>query len=81
MISAIIKFNKPEDINEFVKNASKCEFDIDIKRGSTILDGKSIEGLYAMQLCLELECVVHESKNKAEEFISKIQRFIVKDFE
>ena len=81
MVKGIVKFGSLKDINKFVTEASKCDFCIDIKRGSKILDGKSIEGLCILQLNLELECILHTNIANTVEFTDKIKEFIVEDFE
>ena len=39
-----IKLNAKEDVQEFVKAAGKCDFDIDVFYNRIIIDAKSILG-------------------------------------
>jgi len=80
MASGKLKFYTPEDVTNFVRRASKCNFDIDIKQRAALLDGKSIEGLLALQLQTDLTCIVHASINESKEFIDSIKQYIVEDF-
>lgn len=81
MISAKIKFNKVSDVADFVSRVSKFDTDVDIKYRTALLDGKSIEGLYAIQLGTELTCIIHDNKNNAQELITEIQDFCLTEFE
>ena len=52
MIERQIKLNETEDVQEFVKEAAKCSFDIDYNR--IIIDAKSLLGILSMDLTREL---------------------------
>lgn len=80
MISAKIKFNTPNDVAEFVRTVSKIEFNVDVIDNHTELDGKSIQGLYTIQLGKELTCNIYATKEEAQDTIDKLQSFIVRDF-
>lgn len=41
---------RPSDVKEFVRVASKCDFDIDIYYNSFIVDAKSILGVFGLDL-------------------------------
>ena len=43
-----IKLNAKEDVQEFVKAAGKCDFDIDVFYNRIIIDAKSILGVLSM---------------------------------
>ena len=45
-----IKLNAKEDVQEFVKAAGKCDFDIDVFYNRIIIDAKSILGVLSMDL-------------------------------
>ena len=42
MITRQIKLNATEDVQEFVNEAAKCSFDIDISYNRIIIDAKSL---------------------------------------
>ena len=50
MTQSKIKLNAAEDVQEFVKAASKCDFDIDIYYNRFLIDAKSILGILSMDL-------------------------------
>ena len=45
MITRQIKLNATEDVQEFVNEAAKCSFDIDISYNRIIIDAKSLLGI------------------------------------
>ena len=47
-----IRLNATADVQEFVRAAEKCDFDIDIQYDSTIVDAKSILGIFSLGRCL-----------------------------
>ena len=54
MITRQIKLNATEDVQEFVNEAAKCSFDIDISYNRIIIDAKSLLGILSMDLTREL---------------------------
>ncbi len=45
-----IRLSLPEEIKEFVKITSQCPFDIDLLSGRYVVDGKSILGIFSLDL-------------------------------
>ncbi|MGO5053385.1 HPr family phosphocarrier protein [Lachnospiraceae bacterium LCP25S3_G4] len=45
-----IKLNAPEEVQEFVKSAGQCEFDIDVFYNRVVIDAKSILGVLSLDL-------------------------------
>ena len=45
MVERQIKLTAKEDVKEFVNEASKCDFDIDIFYNRVVIDAKSILGV------------------------------------
>ena len=54
MKTSKIKLNEASEVEEFVKAAGKCDFDIDIFYNRVIIDAKSILGIMSMDLTQEL---------------------------
>lgn len=69
-----IKLNEASDVEEFVKAAGKCDFDIDIFYNRVIIDAKSILGIMSMDLTQEL--TVH-CYGESDEFERAIQKFAI----
>lgn len=49
-----IKLSATEQVQEFVKSAEQCEFDIDIFYNRMIIDAKSILGVLSLDLTQQL---------------------------
>ena len=41
-----IKLNAAEDVKEFVRSASRCDFDVDICYNRILIDAKSLLGVF-----------------------------------
>ena len=48
MSHCVVRLNGTEEVEEFVKAASKCDFDIDIFYNRVIIDAKSILGVMGL---------------------------------
>ena len=45
MVERHIRLNATEDVKEFVNEATKCDFDIDLKYKRILIDAKSLLGV------------------------------------
>ena len=74
MTQSKIKLNAAEDVQEVVKAASKCDFDIDIYYNRFLIDAKSILGILSMDLTKVLTVDCHgenkEFERRSEEHTS-----------
>ena len=66
-----IKLNAKEDVQEFVKAAGKCDFDIDVFYNRIIIDAKSILGVLSMDLTRELTVRCYGQSKRFNEVIEK----------
>ena len=64
------------DLYDFVSASTKYPFDVVRKSGHYNVDGKSLMGMYCLDLLHDIECSVHT--DGGEEFFKEIDRFIVK---
>ncbi len=69
-----IKFNAVDDVKEFVQAASECEFDVDIKYGSVLIDAKSLMGVIGLDLGKELTVNCHGESSL---FAEKLRKWAV----
>jgi phosphotransferase system HPr-like phosphotransfer protein len=69
-----IRFNVAEDVHEFVRAASKCDFDIDISYNRFLIDAKSLVGVLSMDLSKVLTVCCH---GESEEFDRTLNKFAV----
>ena len=74
----LVNLNKVNSINKFVEDISKYEFDIDIIKGSYIIDAKSLMGIFTLDLSEDVTIEIHsDDKNvitKFEEDIKDIRK-------
>ncbi len=49
----------PDEVNCFVKAASRCDFDVDIAYNSFVVDAKSIVGVFGLDFRYPLTVVCH----------------------
>ena len=71
-----IKFVTIADLYKFVAIATKYPFDVVLKSGHYNVDGKSLMGMYCLDLMHDIELTAHT--DGGEEFFKEIEAFIVK---
>lgn len=59
-----IKLSTANDVKEFVNVAMRCPYQIDVKHGRYIVDGKSIMGLFSLNLSEPLTVMIPMTANK-----------------
>ena len=64
------------DLYNFVAIAGKYDFDVELKSGRYTVDGKSIMGMFCLDLREELELTAHTSQDNP--FFTEIESCIVK---
>ena len=60
-----IKLPTANDVKEFVNIAMLCPYQIDVKHGRYIVDGKSIMGLFSLNLSEPLSVMISMTANKS----------------
>ena len=71
MVERHIRLNETEDVKEFVNEAAKCDFDIDISYNRIIIDAKSILGILSMDLTKVLTVTCHGEDHEFNRFLQK----------
>lgn len=66
-----IKLNAAEDVKEFVRSASQCDFDVDICYNRILIDAKSLLGVLSMDLNRVLTVKCHGEDQEFEKVLSK----------
>lgn len=74
MISTSIMLKEINDVKEFVNLASQSKSSIDVYSGRYVVDGKSIMGLFSLDLGTPILV-----KTDDELFITKVKKFTVSD--
>lgn len=54
-----VTFDQAEQIFDFVRIMSKCDFEADVKLGSRIVDAKSIVGVLSLAKSRRVEVILH----------------------
>ncbi len=75
-----IKLDTIKDINDFVNICSKChDSEIDIKQGKYVVDGKSILGIFSLNLLEPVKVIIDSEKDSSKiSFYNNIEKWKVK---
>lgn len=74
MKSVKVKFNSIESVKKFVNISVNQSFDMDIRTGRYIIDGKSILGIFSLDLTKDLVLDLHtDDEDKISSFLRKIK--------
>lgn len=68
-----VKFSCVEDVKKFVRYAEQQSFEIDLVNGRYVIDGKSIMGIFSLDLSTPKMLEIHASNDEAEVFLEKIK--------
>ena len=71
-----IKLSLAENVKTFVNIANRYPYDIDLRVGRHVVDGKSILGIFSLDLTKPVELVFHDEK-KAGELFELLRNFVV----
>lgn len=71
-----IQLNSVTDIKFFVDAASRIDCDIDVICGRYLVDGKSIMGLFSIDLSAPIEVEVHGTDAQGEHFRGSIAKLV-----
>ena len=75
---AMIRLSTIADVREFVEIVTaSARHEIDLASGRYVVDGKSIMGIFSLDLSKPILMTVHG--DHAEELLEKLQKFVVKD--
>ncbi len=77
MNSVKIRLSTIADVRDFVNIVAKSDIDVDLQSGRYIVDGKSIMGIFSLDLLSPITLTA-QSDDTAELFAA-IDRFIIKD--
>ena len=72
-----IRLTTAEEVREFVRAARKCEFDVDISYGRAVVDGKSIMGIFSLDLSKPIDLNIHADGN-VDEILTALDAYIIK---
>ena len=66
------------DVKDFVDAAAACPWEIDVRSNRYVVNGKSIMGLFSIDLSAPITVAVHGDGAEAEAFRARAERFVVK---
>lgn len=75
MTTKTISLNTIVDVKEFVNIVARYDFEVDLVSGRYHIDGKSIMGIFSLDLSKPIKMEIHS--DDCEAFLKEIQRFIV----
>ncbi|MBQ8718551.1 MAG: HPr family phosphocarrier protein [Clostridia bacterium] len=75
MKSVKIRLSTIADVRDFVNILAKTEIDIDLSSGRYVVDGKSIMGIFSLDLLSPITLTAHS--DDTDELFASIARFIV----
>ena len=78
MKSVKVRLATIADVRDFVNIVDKADTDIDLVSGRYVVDGKSLMGIFSLDLLHPITLTVHDD-NAADDVFDAVKRFIVKD--
>lgn len=70
-----VMFSSPDEVMNFVKTVERYPYDMDVKRGKSIVDAKSLLGLLNLGLNRMIELRVYEEE--CQELFRNIEQYVV----
>jgi phosphotransferase system HPr-like phosphotransfer protein len=71
-----IRLSTIVDVRDFVNAVAAYDGEVDLTSGRYVVDGKSIMGIFSLDLLKPIKLTVHNDNN-ADELFEKLERFIV----
>ena len=70
-----IRLSTIADVRDFVNAVAAFDGEVDISSGRYVVDGKSIMGIFSLDLLSPIKLTIHS--DNADELLTKIEKFIV----
>lgn len=68
-----VRLNGIKDVIDFVGIVSKYECDVNVQTGKTVVDGKSLMGMFMLNYPQRLNCSIIDHKDEAELLKSELE--------
>ena len=75
MNSVSIRLSTIADVRDFVNIVAKSDVDVDLQSGRYIVDGKSIMGIFSLDLSKPIELTIHN--DNADDILATLAPYIV----
>ncbi len=73
-----IRLSTIADVREFVGDIAAFEGDVDLSSGRYVVDGKSIMGIFSLDLLSPIKLTAHAEDEKAiDALLEKIAKFVI----
>lgn len=79
MITLQVNLDRIEKVKRFTAAASHYPFPVDLCSGRYVVDGKSIMGIFSLDLENPLEVHVLADEKEAQDFLKDIKSFIISE--
>lgn len=79
MQTALIRLSTIQDIRTFIEIVTMTDVEVDLRSNRYLVNGKSIMGIYSLDLQNPIELIVHDDNCPA--LMEKLSRFFVADEE
>ena len=76
MKEIMIRLSTIQDVNQFVRIVASADHDIDLSSGRYVVDGKSIMGIFSLDLMNPIKMTIHG--DNVETILEQVEKFIVK---
>ena len=76
MKSIEIRLSTIADVRDFVNAVAKSDIDVDLKSGRYVVDGKSIMGIFSLDLLSPITLTAHS--DDTDELFASLDKFIIK---
>ena len=77
MKSTDIKLSSIQDVRDFVNIVSQSDVDVDLASGRYLVDGKSIMGIFSLDLLSPITMTAHT--DNADELFAALARFVIEE--
>ena len=78
MSEFLITLSSIDDVRQFVNAATRCTCEVDVLSGRSVVDAKSIMGLFSLDLSQPVKVEVHGSAAERAAFEQSVAAFEVK---
>lgn len=76
MTKVTVNLNEMGKVNRFVNVVATFESDIDVVRGRYVIDGRSIMGLFSLDLSKPIDVILHsEDEKEISRFIEAMKKY------
>ena len=77
MKSIYIKLTTVDDVYTLVKSLLAFDGDVDLVSGRYVVDGRSLLGIFSLDLSKPIELNIHSEDGNLDEIVEKLKPFIV----